>query len=156
MAPNISTKPSITSRKEKLNRSLKPTHWPKLQRHTNALRRARRASVPSSQCNPNPSSHGQRMPGHPEVGSRAAPMKCQLPAGRQSTRNHECLSFQRLSNQAAQTGKAGCAFGNRSKKSAYNLSMVICRFVLLFCFLHVPLVVAQEADVLPEIKELAF
>src|SRR5260370_28103009 len=34
--------------------------------------------------------------------------------------------------------------------------MVICRFVLLFWFLHVPLLVAQDADFLTEIKELAF
>jgi hypothetical protein len=34
--------------------------------------------------------------------------------------------------------------------------MVICRFVLLFCFLCVPLLVAQDADVLAEIRKLAF
>lgn len=34
--------------------------------------------------------------------------------------------------------------------------MVICRFVLVFCLLHAPLLVAQDADVLAEIKELAF
>jgi D-arabinose 1-dehydrogenase-like Zn-dependent alcohol dehydrogenase len=40
----------ISSRKEKLRRSSRRTHWPRLGRHTSASRRARPGSVPSSQC----------------------------------------------------------------------------------------------------------